>query len=194
MLRPRPSKRDKSFVEIAEASISSDNYEQFNDNWPADEQYGFDIENINKQNTDKVTRNKTATKEKNKNIYVTNDHSIHKFSNKSIDVQKINIRSSYTNTENRVPFPSRKYIPTENSDFEGFCIDVLQQISKMVGFDYKIKLVPDGKYGVYDFETGEWNGIVRELVDKVTKDIFIDSPRICGIRSVETIFRYKNFY
>lgn len=56
---------------------------------------------------------------------------------------------------------------TENDNFEGFCIDLLRLISEMVGFDYSIELVPDGKYGVYDLETGEWNGIVRELMDKV---------------------------
>lgn len=56
----------------------------------------------------------------------------------------------------------------ENELFEGFCIDILRLIAKMVGFEYDIKLVPDGKYGVYDLETGEWNGIVRELMDKVS--------------------------
>lgn len=56
--------------------------------------------------------------------------------------------------------------------FEGFCIDVLRLIAEMVGFEYNIKLVPDGKYGVYDLETGEWNGIVRELIDKVSRSCF----------------------
>nr|AVH87294.1 ionotropic receptor 6 [Holotrichia parallela] len=36
----------------------------------------------------------------------------------------------------------------------------------MVGFEYRIELVPDGKYGAIDLETGEWNGIVRQLMDK----------------------------
>ncbi|KAG8226049.1 hypothetical protein J437_LFUL005410 [Ladona fulva] len=55
----------------------------------------------------------------------------------------------------------------DNSDrYEGFCIDLLREIASMVGFEYRIKLVPDGKYGVYDLETGEWNGIVRQLMDK----------------------------
>lgn len=52
-------------------------------------------------------------------------------------------------------------------DFEGFCIDLLRMIADIVGFEYEIELVPDGKYGVYDYETGEWNGIVRQLMDKV---------------------------
>lgn len=56
----------------------------------------------------------------------------------------------------------------ENDLYEGFCIDVLRLIAQMVGFQYNIKLVADGKYGLQDPETGEWNGIVRELIDKVT--------------------------
>lgn len=55
----------------------------------------------------------------------------------------------------------------ENDMFEGFCIDVLRLIAKMVGFEYNIKLVADGKYGLLNPDTGEWNGIVRELIDKV---------------------------
>jgi len=51
--------------------------------------------------------------------------------------------------------------------YEGFCIDLLQQIADRVGFKYRIELVPDGKYGVFDLETAEWNGIVRQLMDKV---------------------------
>lgn len=167
MLRPKSQKRDNS-LETPETSIAYGSIEQFNSNWQADEQYGFDIEHINRQDKDVDYQNKTMD-QNNKHNSVTNDHSIYKFTNKSIDVQKINIRSSYTNTENQIPYATRRYIPSENSDFEGFCIDILQQIAKMVGFDYKIKLVPDGKYGVYDFETGEWNGIVRELMDKVIK-------------------------
>lgn len=50
--------------------------------------------------------------------------------------------------------------------YEGFCIDLLREIASMVGFEYRIQLVPDGKYGVYDPDTGEWNGIVRQLMDK----------------------------
>ncbi|XP_022915886.1 glutamate receptor ionotropic, kainate 2-like isoform X11 [Onthophagus taurus] len=53
-----------------------------------------------------------------------------------------------------------------NARYEGFCIDLLKGIAQMVGFEYRIELVPDGKYGAIDLETGEWNGIVRQLMDK----------------------------
>ncbi|GJQ67701.1 hypothetical protein Trydic_g16524 [Trypoxylus dichotomus] len=62
---------------------------------------------------------------------------------------------------------------TGNARYEGFCIDLLKCIASMVGFEYRIELVPDGKYGAIDLETGEWNGIVRQLMDKVKHSCFI---------------------
>jgi len=56
---------------------------------------------------------------------------------------------------------------TGNSKYEGFCIDLLHRIASQVGFHYAITLVPDNKYGAYDPITKQWNGIVRELMDKV---------------------------
>ncbi|XP_077294860.1 glutamate receptor ionotropic, kainate 2 [Arctopsyche grandis] len=53
-----------------------------------------------------------------------------------------------------------------NDRFEGFCIDLLRRIAARVGFAYTLKLVPDNMYGVFDPETNQWNGIVKELADK----------------------------
>ena len=56
---------------------------------------------------------------------------------------------------------------TGNDRFEGFCIDLLKWIGQQVGFQYDIRLVPDHMYGAFDPEKKEWNGIVRELMEKV---------------------------
>ncbi|XP_004521949.1 glutamate receptor ionotropic, kainate 2 isoform X2 [Ceratitis capitata] len=53
-----------------------------------------------------------------------------------------------------------------NSRFEGFCIDLLEAIATQVGFHYKIELVPDNMYGVYNPDSNSWNGIVRELMER----------------------------
>lgn len=37
----------------------------------------------------------------------------------------------------------------------------------MVGFNYVIEMAPDKKYGAPDPETGEWNGVVRQILEKV---------------------------
>ncbi|KAK3923821.1 Glutamate receptor ionotropic, kainate 1 [Frankliniella fusca] len=67
---------------------------------------------------------------------------------------------------------------TGNDRFEGFCIELLQTIAATVGFEYTLQLVPDGKYGVFDLDTGEWNGIVRQLMDKVTLHGHGDLPEL----------------
>lgn len=56
---------------------------------------------------------------------------------------------------------------TGNDKFEGFCIDLLEAISKSLGFKYNLYEVPDKKFGAENTTTGEWNGLVREIIDKV---------------------------
>ena len=54
-----------------------------------------------------------------------------------------------------------------NEGFEGFCIDLLEEISKILMFNYTLRIVGDGKYGAPVGPKDEWNGMVRELIDKV---------------------------
>lgn len=61
---------------------------------------------------------------------------------------------------------------TGNGRFYGFCIDTLERISKEVGFDYLLDLVPDRKYGAQDPESGEWNGMVYQLMSHVCMNIY----------------------
>lgn len=54
-----------------------------------------------------------------------------------------------------------------NDRFEGYCLDLLKELSNILGFSYEVKLVGDGKYGAQN-DKGEWNGMVRELIDHVS--------------------------
>ncbi|GIY33613.1 glutamate receptor ionotropic, kainate 1 [Caerostris extrusa] len=49
---------------------------------------------------------------------------------------------------------------------KGYCIDLLKEISKILGFHFKIKEVDDKKYGEKN-DQGEWNGMIKELIDGV---------------------------
>ncbi|XP_043273099.1 glutamate receptor ionotropic, kainate 2-like isoform X2 [Venturia canescens] len=53
---------------------------------------------------------------------------------------------------------------TGNTRFYGFCVDLLEMVARDVGFSYRLELVADRKYGARDPETGEWNGMVNELM------------------------------
>jgi hypothetical protein len=55
---------------------------------------------------------------------------------------------------------------TGNDRFEGYCVQMLAEIGKIVNFTYEINLVKDGKYGAQDRETGVWSGMVGELIRK----------------------------
>lgn len=71
-------------------------------------------------------------------------------------------------------------------------------VAKDVGFSYRMELVPDRKYGARDPETGEWNGMVNELMRHVCFGLFgiflfristHDSPQNFVIQHISDHFR-----
>ncbi|KAK3801146.1 hypothetical protein RRG08_006865 [Elysia crispata] len=50
-----------------------------------------------------------------------------------------------------------------NDKFEGFSVDLIDEVARMLGFDYEIYLVNDGKFGS-KLPSGEWNGMIGELL------------------------------
>lgn len=72
-----------------------------------------------------------------------------------------------------------------NDRFEGYCLDLLKELSNILGFSYEVKLVSDGKYGAQN-DKGEWNGMVRELIDHVSTNQFCE--RISDWSAVSSVF------
>ena len=56
---------------------------------------------------------------------------------------------------------------TGNDRYEGYNIDLVESISQILGFNYTIRIVEDGKYGSYDKATDSWNGMIGELLSQV---------------------------
>nr|XP_018907676.1 PREDICTED: glutamate receptor ionotropic, kainate 2-like isoform X1 [Bemisia tabaci] len=52
-----------------------------------------------------------------------------------------------------------------NDRFRGYSIDLIDAISKDLGFKYRFELVPDGNYGSLNKQTKKWNGLIKELQD-----------------------------
>ncbi|XP_023163443.1 glutamate receptor ionotropic, kainate 1 isoform X2 [Drosophila hydei] len=88
---------------------------------------------------------------------------------------------NYINAE--TPYVMMRYGKnyTGNERFYGFCVDILETISHEVGFDYILDLVPDRKYGAKDPETGQWNGMVAQLM-KYKADLAVGSMTITYAR------------
>lgn len=55
--------------------------------------------------------------------------------------------------------------PTSPKGFKGYCIDLIDEIAEILHFDYTIKLEESDRFGNLN-EKGEWNGVIRKLIDK----------------------------
>ncbi len=56
---------------------------------------------------------------------------------------------------------------TGNERFEGYNVDLIDEVAKILGFNYTIKLVDDDNYGSYNSKTKTWNGMIGELLSQV---------------------------
>lgn len=54
-----------------------------------------------------------------------------------------------------------------NDRLEGFGIDLIHELSLMLGFNYTFEIQLDGVYG--SPVNGEWNGMIKELLEHVRK-------------------------
>jgi ABC-type amino acid transport substrate-binding protein len=52
------------------------------------------------------------------------------------------------------------------SRYEGYNIDLIDEISKILGFNYSVQIVADGSYGSYNAKTDTWNGMIGELLSQ----------------------------
>jgi len=53
----------------------------------------------------------------------------------------------------------------------GFCIDILLDLAERLNFTFEIEIVKDKTFGKKN-EKGEWNGIIGELVYRVSNLLF----------------------
>ncbi|XP_018025872.1 glutamate receptor U1-like isoform X2 [Hyalella azteca] len=68
-----------------------------------------------------------------------------------------------------------------NDRYEGFSVDLMDEIAKEVGFNYILDINDEGLYGSKDPQTGEYNGIIGDLaaqrVDAAIGDLTISESR-----------------
>ncbi|XP_042238473.1 glutamate receptor ionotropic, kainate 2-like isoform X3 [Homarus americanus] len=76
---------------------------------------------------------------------------------------------------------------TGNDRYEGFCIDLIQEISQILGFNYTIKIAGDSQHGKLDKKLNRWNGMIGELLDQKA-DVAIGDLTITYEREQEVDF------
>lgn len=60
---------------------------------------------------------------------------------------------------------------TGNDRYEGYAIDLIKELSLMLGFSYTFIEQVDGHYGIPDERTGKWDGMIGEVLNGVSTEI-----------------------
>lgn len=89
---------------------------------------------------------------------------------------------------------------TGNDRFEGFAIDVIFELSLLLGFDYEFVLQEDNHYGKCINEaTNEWDGMINEVMsgraDIAITDLTVTAERSKALHftpSFMNLVKYKN--
>lgn len=91
--------------------------------------------------------------------------------------QKLQNKTFIVSSRIGAPFLTLK-IPEEgevllgNARYEGYSMDLIDNIAKMLNFKYEFRMSPDGKYGGLNKVTQTWDGIVKQLIDGVSSREF----------------------
>ncbi|KAM6434858.1 putative glutamate receptor isoform 1-T3 [Liasis olivaceus] len=72
------------------------------------------------------------------------------------------------------------YVMVRGTELEGYCIDLLEKLSEMLHFKYKVGIVKDGKYGSLS-SNGSWSGMIGEVVRKEA-DLAVAPLTITSVR------------
>ena len=67
------------------------------------------------------------------------------------------------------PFVVNTTVTGQPIPLSGYCIDLLEQLSEDLGFNYNVYVVEDGNYGTFSYAENKWNGIVQDIVINVRK-------------------------
>ena len=52
--------------------------------------------------------------------------------------------------------------------YEGYSVDLMNELVRILKFKYEFYLSPDGKYGALT-DNGTWDGMMREIVNRVCR-------------------------
>lgn len=63
--------------------------------------------------------------------------------------------------------PKNGEVLTGNARYEGYSMDLIAAIANILNFTFEFELAADGKYGNYDPKTKSWNGLIKDLLDRV---------------------------
>lgn len=85
-----------------------------------------------------------------------------------------------------------------NDRYEGFGIELIDELSKMNEFNYTFDIQVDGVYGSLDKKTGKWSGMMQKVMEGVIIFYYIDLNLVFFQVEIapcilQRIYNYVNF-
>jgi ionotropic glutamate receptor len=81
------------------------------------------------------------------------------------------------------------YRASGNHRYDGFAVELIDLLAQNLEFNYTFQLQEDGSYGSLNKETGEWNGLIGEIVegrvDLAITDLTITAERQSAVDFTE---------
>ncbi|XP_050461377.1 glutamate receptor ionotropic, kainate 2-like [Cataglyphis hispanica] len=72
-----------------------------------------------------------------------------------------------------------------NDRYEGFAIDIIHEMSKILAFNYTFEVQADNMYGSFNEKTGQWNGMLGRIIagtaDLAITDLTITAERLKAV-------------
>ena len=87
----------------------------------------------------------------------------------------VSVRFHLSQPQQDEPFVVLKRQEDGSITHEGYCIDLLRELSKRLHFSYHIETSPDGLYGA-KLENGSWYGMIGELLNNVWNITVFNRP------------------
>ena len=61
--------------------------------------------------------------------------------------------------------------PIGDKKYEGYCIDLIAKIEEFLGIRCEFEIVSDGNYGSLNAQTRQWDGLIKQLLELVSKSL-----------------------
>ena len=79
-------------------------------------------------------------------------------------------------------FQSEPFLRTKEGGYEGFIVDIVEEMSALGNFTFSLVESQDDRYGVEQREGGGWTGLVgmllRQEIDVIAADLTITASRL----------------
>lgn len=67
--------------------------------------------------------------------------------------------------------PEKDEVLEGNARYEGYSMDLIAGVAEILNISFRFEIAPDNGYGSYDPDMKRWNGLIGQLLDRVSFEL-----------------------